>query len=90
MKKAHVIVNIAVMGWNLALLPEEERDQEIQSLNITKGIEIDDSSNKVFRELISSFVERKLEYFDEFDIFISDFKLEESNDEIRLSVVSLV
>jgi len=89
LKTGYILVSLAVVAWNLSLLPEEDREEEMEQFYIRNIVEnyscLDD-----FRGTIQMFIERKLEYFSDFDIFISDFKLEEIEDKFRLSVVSMV
>ncbi len=84
-----LLVSLAVIAWNLSLLPEEDREEELEQFYIKNIVEnysyLDD-----FRETIQMFMERKLKYFGDFNIFISDFKLEEIEEQVRLSVVSML
>ncbi|MGL5032658.1 MAG: hypothetical protein ACRC6M_02525 [Microcystaceae cyanobacterium] len=83
------LFELAVVGWNLALIPEEEREQVITThqqanlLNPKRG-----KDNRTVSTILEQFIKRKLVFFAEEQRFIDDFKLTERSGRIHISISS--
>lgn len=82
------LLNIAVSAWNMALLEENERLEQVNSLVSQLS---PDPSNPVadeIREMFMELIERKQTLFSTIDRLIVDFELDENRYGANLSVVS--
>lgn len=83
-----MLFNLAVIAWNMAIMPDEQRQPKIDEL-ITQVMKIDDPLvEQETRELISDLMDRKLEHFPDVHRYIVDFQLEDAGDQYHLSVAS--
>ena len=83
------LLEIAVMSWNMALVSEEERQEELKELfsdNASDPEEIE--AEKLIQKLMNKFIKRKLKFFAEEKRFITDFKLTENSGRFHISVAS--
>lgn len=82
------LFNIAVIAWNLAIMPEKERPSMIDEL-IKVGLnEADPLAQQDTREIIDELIARKLKFFAKHKRFIVDFQLQDTGNEFHLSVAS--
>ena len=81
---------IAILAWNLALLPvEEQRSQMEQMIEQIVGGQ-GRQTERDTREILEDLLERKQRLFPNLQRFILDFNMRETRDEFFLSVVSSV
>ncbi|MBD2156163.1 hypothetical protein [Leptolyngbya sp. FACHB-16] len=82
------LFQIAVIAWNIPLLPEEEQ-QSAQDMIIQQ---LSDGRDPQFQlevqEMVAELVERKRTQFAQHKRYIFDFELKETKDQFHLSVVS--
>jgi hypothetical protein len=81
------IMEMAILAWNLALLPLAER-QELLSTFVDDSLSDDGTSAEEIAGLIEWLVDRKIEYYIESDRFIVDYEFVGSGNRRRLYVVS--
>lgn len=82
------LVNLAVIAWNLALMPEVDRQKEMDNL-FKKASNFEDVlAQKEAKGLIEEMIDRKLEYFANIQRFIVDFEIKETGSRLNLVVVS--
>jgi hypothetical protein len=80
------LISMAVVGWNMALLPENERKNVINKF--AKKMKLGFWEKRDFRGVINDFVERKLKYFPDNKRYIIDFEITDLGDRDHLSVIS--
>ncbi|MGL5194470.1 MAG: hypothetical protein ACRC8Y_12870 [Chroococcales cyanobacterium] len=79
---------LAVMAWNFAIMPEQERPSMIDEL-IKVGLKGNDPlAQQDTREIIDELIARKQKFFAKHQRFIVDFQLQDTGKEIHLSVAS--
>lgn len=82
------LFNIAVLAWNLAIMPEDERQSMLDQLRneaIKRG---DPLARRETREVIDILIARKQEFFADNQRFIIEFQLQDLGNTFHLSVVS--
>ena len=79
---------LAVVAWNIALLPEEEQQKEMEMMinQIFGGH--DRQMQRDIRDILKELVERKQKFFADNQRYILDFELTGRRNDLRLSVVS--
>ena len=83
------LIDFAVMAWNLALIPEEKREELITELVMelfSEPEEIEEQKN--LKRLMNKLINRKLKFFAEEERFVKDYKLTENAGNIHLAVAS--
>lgn len=82
------LLNVAVIAWNLALMPESDRPQAMASL--FKGVSKfeDIAVQKDMTALIEEMIDRKQQHFANIQRFIIDFEIQDTGDRFNLVVVS--
>ncbi|AFZ53810.1 hypothetical protein VKI22_16740 [Cyanobacterium aponinum UTEX 3221] len=88
LEEGHRLVSVAILAWNLSLLPEQERKDNINNYLVDLGIDNDPLESQAFKKFVQGFIDRKLKYFADIDRVIFDFKLEERRDTFHLSIAS--
>ncbi len=82
------LIGIAVIAWNLALLPINEREPIIAKVIAEAVDQKDTLAKQDTREVIDELIARKLEFFPENQRFIVEFQLQETRNHFHLSVAS--
>ncbi len=75
---------IAVLAWNAAILPEEKRQEMVNTL--LANLQMPD--DKDFRSIIEMMIERKMKHFAEIRRLIVNFELTDLGSSTHLSVAS--
>ncbi|AFY80327.1 hypothetical protein [Oscillatoria acuminata] len=82
------LFTLAVMAWNLALMPEKKRPSMIDEL-LKVGLKGNDPlAQQDTLEIIDELIARKEEFFAKHKRFIVDFQLQDRGNEFHLSVAS--
>jgi hypothetical protein len=82
------LISVAVLAWNAALLPVEERREMLDDA-VGKALKGASAKEKQgFREIVDTMIERKLAHFAEYGRAIIDFELTDIGSGYHLSVVS--
>lgn len=82
------LFGIAVLAWNLALVPEDKRQPMIDEL-IKVGLEGNDPlAQQDMRDTIDELIARKQEFFDQHKRYIVNFQLQDQGKQFHLSVAS--
>jgi hypothetical protein len=80
----------AVAGWNIALLPEDQRDEAVEELIKKTGKADDIEIIVALRDLLGSFIERKLQFFKDNQRWILDWEVSKKGDQVLFDVTSTV
>lgn len=81
------LFGIAALAWNLANMPEKERQPMIdQMIGGLKGI--DSLAQQDMRDTVDELIERKQTFFAENKRYIMDFQLQDTGNQFHLSVAS--
>ena len=83
----HRLITIALIAWNGALKPEDERQAFIQEM--MGAMPADDELREDFVEIVHALIERKQKHFSEYNRMIIDYELTDRGKDYHLSVVSL-
>lgn len=83
-----VLVELAVIAWNLALAPEGDRQQAMNDLFKDASDFQDILMQREAKALIQEMIERKEKHFANIQRFIVDFELQETGSHFNLVVVS--
>ena len=75
------LVGIATLGWNLALLPEDKRNDLMNLPNGEGPLLESREANSVMKFMLKQFITRKLTYFPEDKRQIADFQIKDLGDE---------
>jgi len=82
------LLNLGVLAWNAALLPEDER-QAIIDKTVETGLPGSSKADRTLaREVIETLIRRKQEHFAANQRAIISFKLTDTGDGLHLSVAS--
>lgn len=82
------LFSIAVIAWNLAIMPENERQPMIDQL-IKVGLKGNDPlAQQDTREIIDELIARKQKFFAKNKRYIVDFQLQDTGKQFHLSVAS--
>jgi hypothetical protein len=82
------LIGIAVTAWNLALMPENERQSFIDKFIVEMFNQKDTHIIQDIREILDEMVARKLEFFPDVKRLIVEFQLQETRNKFHLSVAS--
>jgi hypothetical protein len=85
------LFDMAVLAWNLAILPSAQREEFLTSHLAEQVNPLDREALEMFadfRELLTELIQRKLKLFGKEKRFIDDFQLVEDDDELRVMVTS--
>ncbi|MEB3191060.1 MAG: hypothetical protein VKL42_12025 [Snowella sp.] len=83
------LFDMAVLAWNLAILPSAQREEFLTSYLAEQVNPLDREALEMFadfRELLTELIQRKLKLFGKEKRFIQDFQLIEDDEEIRVMV----
>lgn len=82
-------IALAAFGWNLAVLPEEEREKELSE--IADKLALDDPADKsMLRDILVSMIGRKNSLFPDDNRFIANYDLSYRDGGLHLLVASIV
>jgi hypothetical protein len=82
------MLTLAVAAWNVTLLPEDQQEEQIDSL-IEKGMPgLSRDDKKAARSLIQSMIDWKQAQFADNKRFIMSFELTETQEGYHLAVAS--
>jgi hypothetical protein len=82
------LFSIAVIAWNLAIMPEKDRQPMIDQL-INVGLKgTDPLAQQDTREIIDEFIDRKQKFFAKHKRYVVDFQLQDIGKQFHLSVAS--
>ncbi|MEM9151127.1 MAG: hypothetical protein AAGB19_11815 [Cyanobacteria bacterium P01_F01_bin.3] len=82
------LVSIALVAWNLSIVPESNRQAMLDSQFQTMFKEGEQFAQQDIRELITAMMERKQQEFADDRQIIMDFQLQDLDDGFHLSVAS--
>jgi hypothetical protein len=82
------LFHLAVIAWNLSLMPENERPALLDEFMKVALKGNDPLVQQDAREIIDEFIARKQQFFDKYKRFIVDFELEDAGNEFHISVAS--
>jgi hypothetical protein len=85
------LFDMAVLAWNLAILPSAKREEFLTSYLAEQVNPLDREALEMFvdfRDLLTELIQRKLKLFGKEKRFIDDFQLIEDDDELRVMVTS--
>jgi hypothetical protein len=86
-----ILVGMAVMAWNLALMPASKRQPLIKKFILDvfgKGDPRTSQDIQDIKDIINELIGRKLEIFPDNQRFIVEFQLQETRNQFHLSVAS--
>ena len=88
LERHKMVYEIAILAWNLAIIPEHQRQSAISELfdKFMKGKPA--TARQKLNNLIDEMVGRKLALFPNNRRYILDFQLEDAGDQLHLSVAS--
>lgn len=82
------LLELAVMAWNAALLPELEQQRMINTM-LTEGFpKVNKEIKQGVRDILEELIARKNQYFSENKRLIIDFELKDRGKDYHLSVAS--
>lgn len=82
------LLEIAVIAWNLAIMPESDRLSMLDQI-IKEGLENKDSlAQQEAREIIDEMIARKQKFFANNKRYIIDFQFQDTGKQFHLSVAS--
>lgn len=82
------LLELAVMAWNAALLPELEQQRMINTM-LTEGFpKVNKEIKQGVRDILEELIARKKQYFSENKRLIIDFELKDTGKDYHLSVAS--
>lgn len=82
------LLELAVMAWNTALLPEPEQQMMINTM-LTEGFpKLNKEIEQGVRDILEQLITRKKQYFSENKRLIIDFELKDTGKDYHLSVAS--
>lgn len=82
------LFHLAVIAWNLSLMPENERPAMMDEFMKVALKGNDPLVQQDAREIIDELLARKQKLFDEYKRFIVDFELQDAGKEFHISVAS--
>ena len=89
-QRREALFSLAIMSWNMALLPENERKTMLEMTSKTFRNKHDPEFTKDIRNLIEEFIERKLTLFADYNRLITGFELDDRPDSFYISVASII
>jgi len=81
-------IELAVVAWNLAILPEAARQAMREQFQSSLGRNGLPEDQEFLDSLLDELMERKLQYFPNNRRLIMDFQFEDAGDQYHLSVAS--
>jgi hypothetical protein len=82
------LLEVAVLAWNLALMPEAERQTMLEEA--IDQVTDDAMARQNMQAILDELIGRKLAYFADIRRLIVDFELKDTGREYQLSVASLM
>lgn len=80
------LLSTALVAWNAALLPESERSEHLAKMAEV----LPEETHADFYAIVSEMIERKEEYFTQYNRTIIDYELTDRGDDYHISVMSLM
>lgn len=87
-EQREILFNLAVMSWNIALMPESKWQPAIDQIVELGSDRKDPRAERDIRSVIEEMIARKLKLFGECRRYIVDFQLQDEGEEFHLSVAS--
>jgi len=82
------LLEVAILAWNLAIMPESERQLMIDQLIADCSEPNDLLAQQDMREIIDELIARKQKFFANNERFIIDFQLQDTGKQLHFSVAS--
>lgn len=82
------LIGTAILAWNAALLPKNERQKMLDAAAKTIGATADRQTLKDFQVIMADFIRRKERHFADNKRFIVGYEIKEVRDGYHLSVAS--
>jgi len=89
-QRREALFSVAVVSWNLAIVPENERQKMLKMMSKKLRNKQDPEFAKDTQSLIEEFIERKLTFFADNNRFITGFELDDRSDSFYISVSSVI
>jgi hypothetical protein len=89
-QRREALFSVAVVSWNLAIVPENERQKMLKMMSKKLRNKQDPEFAKDTQSLIEEFIERKLTFFADNNRFITGFELDDRSDSFYISVSSII
>lgn len=88
LEEVECLLSLAVVAWDIALLPKEDRQEAIESMLSEVASGMNRKSRAALQTLIHELIERKDCYFSDCQRYIANFDLQPQGDSYFLSVAS--
>jgi hypothetical protein len=89
-QRREALFSVAIVSWNLAIVPENERQKMLKMMSKKLRNKQDPEFAKDTQSLIEEFIERKLTFFADNNRFITGFELDDRSDSFYISVSSII
>lgn len=82
----HRLLTTALVAWNTALQPEEERANSLEQI----AVALPEEAREDFYGVVAEMIERKNRYFAQYDRTILDYELVDRGDDYHITVMSWI
>jgi hypothetical protein len=82
------LIVLAILAWNASMLPDDEAKAMVE--RVVNSQPLSQSDHDMMIDVVEDLIERRKKHFAQYTADILDYKLTETEDEFRLSVVSFV
>ncbi len=89
LKQRQKLFSVAILAWNLALLPEDQQQQEMEGVIDHLSPGQGSVARQEARTILEELIQRKQKRFSAFRQSILDFELQETRNDYHLAVISL-
>lgn len=89
-QRREALFRLAIISWNIAIVPENERQKMLEMTIKTFCNKHDPEFTKDTRILIEELIERKLTLFADYNRLITGFELDDRPDSFHISVASVI
>lgn len=82
------LIVLAILAWNASMLPDDKAKAMVEK--VVDSQPLSQSDHDMMIDVVEDLIERRKKHFAHYTADILDYKLTETEDEFRLSVVSFV
>jgi len=82
------LIVLAILAWNASMLPDDKAKAMVE--RVVNSQPLSQSDHDMMIDVVEDLIERRKKHFAHYTADILDYKLTETEDEFRLSIVSFV